>query len=194
MAGVAVSVDTTRAAVAAAALSAGAVIVNDVSGGLADAAMAAVVAEAGVPWVLMHWRGRSDVMDSLARYGDVVADVRSELLARVDAALAAGVSADALVIDPGLGFAKTAEHNWALLHGLPSLVATGLPVLVGASRKRFLGSLLAAEDGSPRPAAGREIATVLQGKWPRSAVNPGVLPRTSLIRWQPYPMGRGPNR
>jgi len=159
-AAVAVSVDTTRAEVAAAALAAGAVVVNDVSGGLADPAMASVVADAGVPWVLMHWRGRSDVMDSLAQYRDVVADVRAELLARVDAALAAGVPADLLVIDPGLGFAKTAEQNWALLRALPELVATGLPVLVGASRKRFLGSLLASEDGAARPPAGREDATV----------------------------------
>jgi len=159
-AGVPVSVDTTRASVAAAALDAGARLVNDVSGGLADPDMAKVVADAGVPWILMHWRGRSDVMDSLARYDDVVTDVRAELLGRVDAALAAGVSPDALVIDPGLGFAKTAEHNWALLRNLSSLVDTGLPVLVGASRKRFLGTLLATPDGTPRPADGREVATL----------------------------------
>jgi dihydropteroate synthase len=158
-AGVPVSVDTTRAAVAAAALAAGAGVVNDVSGGLADPTMASVVADAGVPWILMHWRGRSDVMDTLARYDDVVTDVRSELLARVDAALAAGVAADAVVIDPGLGFAKTAAHNWALLARLDALVSTGLPVLVGASRKRFLGSLLVGKDGAPRPPDGREVAT-----------------------------------
>jgi dihydropteroate synthase len=159
-AGVPVSVDTTRASVAAAALACGAVLVNDVSGGLADPSMAAVVADAGVPWILMHWRGRSDIMDSLAHYDDVVTDVRTELLARVDAALAAGASEDALVIDPGLGFAKTAEHNWCLLRRLDVLVATGLPVLIGASRKRFLGSLLADRDGVPRPLDGRENATV----------------------------------
>jgi dihydropteroate synthase len=158
-AGVPVSVDTTRSSVAAAAVSAGAIVVNDVSGGLADPAMAAVVADAAVPWILMHWRGRSEIMDGLARYRDVVADVLAELLARVDAALAAGVAPDALVIDPGLGFAKTAEHNWALLGRLDALVSTGLPVLVGASRKRFLGSLLAGPDGSPRPPDGREVAT-----------------------------------
>lgn len=158
-AGVPVSIDTTRAAVVVAALDAGAVVVNDVSGGLGDPDMARVLADARVPWVLMHWRGRSDVMDSLARYDDVVADVRAELLARVDAALAAGVDADALVIDPGLGFAKTPEHNWALLRHLDVLVATGLPVLVGASRKRFLGTLLASPQGEPRPADGREVAT-----------------------------------
>lgn len=159
-AGVPVSVDTTRAAVAAAALEAGALLVNDVSGGLADPDMATVVARAGVPWILMHWRGRSDVMDTMAHYDDVVADVRAELLCRVDAAVAAGVSADALVLDPGLGFAKTAEHNWTLLRRLDALVSTGLPVLVGASRKRFLGTLLADRAGAPRPADGRELATV----------------------------------
>ena len=159
-AGVPVSVDTTRASVAAAAVEAGAAVVNDVSGGLADPSMARVVADAGVPWILMHWRGRSDVMDSLARYDDVVADVRAELMARVDAAVAAGVSADALVVDPGLGFAKTAAHNWELLRRLDVLVSTGLPVLVGASRKRFLGALLAGPDGAPRPADGREVATL----------------------------------
>lgn len=158
-AGVAVSVDTTRARVAEAALSAGAVIVNDVSGGLADPDMASVVAEAGVPWILMHWRGYSKDMDSLATYDDVVTDVRAELSARVDAALAAGVSSDALVLDPGLGFAKRAHHNWQLLRRLDALTALGFPVLVGASRKRFLGSLLADKDGVPRPPDGREEAT-----------------------------------
>lgn len=158
-AGVAVSVDTTRARVAAGALAAGAAAVNDVSGGLADLDMAAVVAGAGVPWVLMHWRGPSRTMDTLARYHDVVAEVRAELLARVDAAVAAGVAAEVLVIDPGLGFAKTAEHNWTLLRALPELVSTGLPVLVGASRKRFLGALLAGPGGQQRPPDGREDAT-----------------------------------
>lgn len=158
-AGVAVSVDTTRAKVAEAALAAGAVIVNDVSGGLADPDMARVVADAGVPWILMHWRGYSKDMDSLATYDDVVTNVRDELSARVDAALAAGVSPDALVLDPGLGFAKRAEHNWALLRRLDVLQAMGFPVLVGASRKRFLGSLLADKEGVPRPPDGREDAT-----------------------------------
>lgn len=157
--GVAVSVDTTRALVADAALSAGAVIVNDVSGGLADPDMAKVVAASGVPWILMHWRGHSKNMNALASYTDVVADVRDELSVMVDAALAAGVSADALVLDPGLGFAKRREHDWALLHGLGDLIAMGFPVLVGASRKRFLGALLADENGEPRPPDGREVAT-----------------------------------
>jgi dihydropteroate synthase len=152
--GVPVSVDTTRAEVALAAVEAGATIINDVSGGLADPNMAKVAAESGVPWILMHWRGQSREMDSLATYANVVHEVRDELLARVDAALAAGVRQDNIILDPGLGFAKRAEHNWQLLHGLDELLALGFPVLVGASRKRFLGSLL----GSREP-DGREDAT-----------------------------------
>jgi dihydropteroate synthase len=159
-AGVAVSVDTTRAAVASAAVEAGARMVNDVSGGLADPDMARVVMDAGVPWVLMHWRGHSRDMQALARYDDVVADVVGELAQRVDAAAAAGVDPSRLVIDPGLGFAKTAEHNWILLARLDALRALGLPVLVGTSRKSFLGRLLAGPDGTPRPVGEREDATV----------------------------------
>ncbi|OLF07930.1 dihydropteroate synthase [Actinophytocola xanthii] len=160
-AGVLVSVDTTRARVAEAALDAGARLVNDVSGGLADPDMARVVAAAGVPWILMHWRGHSDNMDSLATYGDVVQDVCAELTARVDAAVAAGVDPGALVLDPGLGFAKRAEHNWTLLRELEVLLALGFPVLVGASRKRFLGALLADKEGNPRPPDDREGATAV---------------------------------
>lgn len=160
--GLTVSIDTMHAEVARVALENGAQIVNDVSGGRADAAMAPLVAEAGVPWVLMHWRSvSSDQPHRAPQYRDVVADVRAELLAAVDDAVAAGVDPDNLIIDPGLGFAKTGQHNWALLHGLPELVATGIPVLVGASRKRFLGTLLAGPDGSPRPPDGRETATAV---------------------------------
>ncbi|QXG78010.1 dihydropteroate synthase [Modestobacter sp. L9-4] len=159
-AGVRVSVDTTRAEVAAAALAAGAELVNDVSGGLADQGMARLVAETGVPWVLMHWRGHSREMQAAARYGDVVTEVAAELTARVEDVVAAGVDPGQLVLDPGLGFAKNAEHNWALLAGLDRLVRLGLPVLVGASRKTFLGRLLAAPDGTVRPVEGREAATV----------------------------------
>jgi dihydropteroate synthase len=159
--GVPTSIDTMRAAVAQAALAAGATVVNDVSGGLADERMAHVVAEADVPWILMHWRGQSRHMDAMASYTDVVSDVRDELSARVDAAIAAGVSADALVLDPGLGFAKTHAHNWALLHRLDVFVAMGFPVLVGASRKRFLGALLANQTDGQRPPDGREVATAV---------------------------------
>jgi dihydropteroate synthase len=154
-----ISVDTYRASVAEAALDAGAAIVNDVSGGLGDADMARVVRDAHCPWILMHWRGHSASMQQLATYDDVVSEVRAELTARVDAALSSGVGPDCIAIDPGLGFAKTAAHNWALLAALDSFVAMGHPVLVGASRKSFLGSLLAAPDGSPRPVGDREDAT-----------------------------------
>lgn len=157
--GVQVSIDTSRAVVAEAAVQAGASVVNDVSGGLADPRMAAAMASARVPWILMHWRGHSDRMNDLASYQDVVGEVRAELVARVDAAVLAGVDPAQLVLDPGLGFAKTAAHNWALLRRLDVLIALGFPVLVGASRKRFLGQLLAAADGTPRPAPGRDAAT-----------------------------------
>ena len=159
-AGVRTSVDTTRAEVAEAALDAGAELVNDVSGGLADKNMADLVAEAGVPWVLMHWRGHSREMYAAAQYGDVVTEVCAELTARVEDVVAAGVTPEQLVLDPGLGFAKRAEHNWALLAGLDRLTALGLPVLVGASRKTFLGRLLAGPEGAPRPAEERDSATL----------------------------------
>jgi dihydropteroate synthase len=164
-AGVPVSVDTYRAEVAAAALAGGAVLVNDVSGGLGDPAMADVVREAGCPWILMHWRGPSATMQERARYADVVADVRTELCARVDAALAAGIDRSRLVIDPGLGFAKNAEHNWRLLAAIEQFVALELPVLVGSSRKSFLGRLLAAPDGQPRPLEQRGAADTAITTW-----------------------------
>jgi dihydropteroate synthase len=158
--GVPTSIDTTRAAVADAALGAGASVVNDVSGGLADPDMARVVAAAGVPWVLMHWRGHSRDMVRLATYQDVVKEVRDELSARVDAALAAGVAADRIVVDPGIGFAKTAEHNWQLSAHLDAIIAIGFPVVFGASRKSYLGRLLAGADGTPRPVDERDAATL----------------------------------
>ncbi|WP_221045784.1 dihydropteroate synthase [Mycobacterium senriense] len=171
--GITVSIDTMHADVARAALCAGARIVNDVSGGRADPGMAPLLADAKVPWVLMHWRSVSAERPHTApHYRDVVAEVRDELLASVDAAVSAGVDPGKLMIDPGLGFAKTGQHNWALLHALPQLVASGIPVLLGASRKRFLGTLLAGADGSPRPPDGRETATAvvsalaaLHGAW-----------------------------
>jgi dihydropteroate synthase len=156
-----VSVDTMRAEVARAALDAGAGIVNDVSGGLADPAILDVVAGSGATYVAMHWRGHADRMQSLASYdetGGVVATVVSELAERAEAARAAGIRDDRLVLDPGLGFAKTADHNWALVAGLDELAALGFPLLVGGSRKSFLGSLLAGPDGVPRPVDDRESA------------------------------------
>mgnify|MGYP003378022251 FL=1 len=158
-AGVPVSVDTMRSEVAAAALDAGAALVNDVSGGLADPDMLPLVVARQVPYVLMHWRGHSLDMQDRAAYGDVVAEVCRELTARRDAALAAGIPADKLVVDPGLGFAKLAEHNWALLAHLGALTEVGLPVLLGASRKAFLGKVGRPDGAPPRPPAQRDHAT-----------------------------------
>jgi len=160
--GMVVSVDTMRAEVARAALAAGAQVVNDVSGGLADPEILDVVAASGSTYVAMHWRGHSDRMADLAVYdgpGGVVGGVRRELEARLEAIGAAGVDPERVVLDPGLGFAKGADQNWELLAGLDDLAALGRPLLVGASRKTFLGRLLA--DGAthePRPPLGREVA------------------------------------
>ncbi len=162
-AGAVVSVDTMRAEVAAAAVAAGAQVVNDVSGGLADPGIRDVVASTGATYVAMHWRAHSDRMQDFTRYdvpGGVVAGVRAELEARVAAIRAAGVTEDRLVLDPGLGFAKKAVHNWALLRDLGQLADLGYPLLVGASRKSFLGRVLADEQGEPRPVEGREAAGV----------------------------------
>jgi dihydropteroate synthase len=171
-AGVVVSVDTMRAPVAAAALAAGASVVNDVSGGLADPDMARVVADAAVPYIAMHWRGHSIDMASRAVYEDVVADVVRELTQRLDALTAQGVDPQRVVLDPGLGFAKVSAQSWALLARLDQLAALGRPLLVGASRKGFLGELLAGPTGEPRPAEERDAATAAlsalvaaQGVW-----------------------------
>lgn len=169
-AGAVVSVDTMRAGVARAALEAGASIVNDVSGGLADPAMGAVVGDAGVPYVVTHWRGHSDVMDARSEYRDVVRDVTRELGDRIAALAEAGVAPGQVILDPGLGFAKPGAANWPLLARLPELTALGYPVLVGASRKRFLGHLLAedrwqrsgavgASPAEPVPPVERDAAT-----------------------------------
>ena len=161
--GVPVSIDTMRARVAEFALGAGARLVNDVSGGLADPDMPRLVAGAGACYVVMHWRGHSHDMYARAVYADVVAEVREELTRRVEAVTAAGVDPGCIVIDPGLGFGKRPEHNWPLLARLPEVATLGgrtFPVLVAASRKGFLGGLLAGQDGTPRPIGGREEATV----------------------------------
>jgi dihydropteroate synthase len=160
--GAVISVDTMRAEVAEAALAAGASIVNDVSGGLADPRILDVVADSDATYVCMHWRAHSVHMNEHAVYdgpGGVVAAVCAELLERVDALHAAGVPDQRIVLDPGLGFAKRSEHNWALLGGLADLQALGFRLLVGASRKSFLGTLLADPAGQPRPVDGREDAT-----------------------------------
>ncbi|GAB3293468.1 dihydropteroate synthase [Epidermidibacterium keratini] len=156
--GIPTSIDTMRASVARAALGAGVSMINDVSGGLADADMTALAAEYDVPICLMHWRAHSGSMQRFAEYDDVVGDVIDELTQRVAEAEAAGVRRDRVILDPGLGFAKNAGHNWSLLQATDRFVALGFPVLIGASRKSFLGRLLADGD-EPRPADGREDAT-----------------------------------
>ncbi|MEU4212106.1 dihydropteroate synthase [Streptomyces sp. NPDC026206] len=159
--GVVVSVDTMRASVAEAAVEAGAALVNDVSGGLADPAMVPVVAAARVPFVVMHWRGFSADMNNRAVYGpDVTGEVIGELRQRVDAVIDGGIEPERLVVDPGLGFAKNAEHDLALVAGLARFHReAGLPLLVAASRKRFLGRVLAGPGGDPPPARERDAAT-----------------------------------
>jgi dihydropteroate synthase len=137
--GVAISIDTMRASTADAAINAGASMINDVSGGLSDALMLQTAAHLQVPYIAMHWRGQSKDMNSKAIYGDAVNDVIAELNERIEAALDAGIHKDKLIIDPGIGFAKEAEHNWAIINSIDRFVAMGYPVLVGASRKRFLG-------------------------------------------------------
>jgi len=161
--GAVVSVDTMRAEVAEQAVRVGARIVNDVSGGLADPDILRVVAGSEARYVAMHWRAHSDHMQDFAVYdgpGGVVRAVRDELAERVEAIRAAGVPDERVVLDPGLGFAKLPEHNWTLLAHLDELAGLGFPLLVGASRKSFLGHLLAAEDGTPRPVDDREEAGV----------------------------------
>ena len=155
-----VSVDTMRAEVAERAVAAGARLVNDVSGGLADPRMLSTVAGLEVPYVCMHWRGHSADMQSRAVYADLAAEVTTELGAQIENALAAGIRADRLILDPGFGFAKTGEHNWELLNHLDELDALGYPILYGLSRKAFLGTLLADSDGHPRAARERDDASL----------------------------------
>lgn len=176
-AGLAVSIDTMRVRVAEQALAAGAAMVNDVSGGLADPAMAGLIASAGVPYVVMHWRGYSERMYEKARYGDVVKEVRAELADRVCALQLSGIDPGQLIIDPGLGFAKLAGHNWTLLSRLPEIAgldhpAAPFPVLVAASRKGFIARLLGTRPDEPRPFPDCDAATIalttyaaLAGAW-----------------------------
>lgn len=155
--GIRLSVDTMNADTARASVEAGVDIINDVSGGLADPLMAAVAADTGALFLLSHWRGHSAEMDARSQYGDVVLEVRAELVAQLAAVEAAGVARERIILDPGLGFAKRSEHNWEILSRLPELQSIGLPVLVGASRKRFIGALLDA--GAPM--ADRDLPTAV---------------------------------
>ena len=166
--GLVVSVDTLNSETAIAAAEAGATIINDVSGGLADPAMTSVAAQTGLIYVAMHWRGHAQQMDELADYGNVVTEVRSELAARVAALTDAGVAREKIVLDPGLGFAKRAEHNWQLLAHLDVFDELGLPFMVGASRKRFLADVL--PEGAPfvardLPSAVLSVLSAQAGAW-----------------------------
>jgi len=197
-AGCPVSIDTMRAEVATSALAAGAVMVNDVSGGQADPGMAAVIAAAGVPYIVTHWRGHSADMYGPAVYADVVAEVRAELDQRVHALVAAGVDPGQLILDPGLGFAKLPEHNWKLLGSLDRVARLpgypeSFPVLVAASRKGFLGKLLGGPAGAPRSFARSDDATIAvtalaaaAGAWcVRVHAVPGNLDATVVAaRWR----------
>jgi dihydropteroate synthase len=194
-----------RARVAERALAAGARLVNDVSGGLSDPDMTALIAESGAPYVVMHWRGQSVDMDSRAVYADVVAEVAAELTARITALIAAGVDPGKLIIDPGLGFAKQPAHNWALLARLSEIAClphpqAPFPVLVGASRKRFIGRLLAADPDTPRPFAETDDATIAltalaatAGAWcVRVHSVPGNADAVRVVaRWQEEAAGPG---
>lgn len=189
--GIPVSVDTMNAATALAAVDAGAGTINDVSGGLADPDMSRVVAETGVRYIAMHWRAHSSTMQQFASYDDVVAEVRNELAARVEQLLSAGVSPEKIVIDPGLGFAKNAEHNWALLAGLPHLGELGYPVLVGASRKKFLAGLV--PEGAPTesrdlPSAVVSALAAGSGAW-GVRVHDVAMTRTALDVWSAWAPG-----
>jgi dihydropteroate synthase len=175
--GIRVSVDTMRAGVARAAIDAGAAIINDVSGGQADPEMVDVVADSSADFIVMHWREHSVVMQEQAHYSDVVADVLAELLAQRDAALAAGIPGERIILDPGLGFSKSWDHNWTLLRHLKSFQEIGHRVLVGASRKAFLGELL----GGREP-EGRDAATGAVSFW--SALHEVWAVRTHDVRGQ----------
>jgi dihydropteroate synthase len=189
--GVTVSIDTLHSATALAAVDAGAEIVNDVSGGLADRDMARVVAETGVHYVAMHWRGGADVA---AGYRDVVTDVREELKARVAELVVAGVPPERVVLDPGLGFAKDAQHNWQLLARLDELASLGHGILIGASRKRFVGALLPEgapmEDRDP-PTAVISALAARSGVW-AVRVHDVASTRLALDVWDHWQAGATP--
>jgi dihydropteroate synthase len=193
-AGLTVTIDAVRSAVAEAALAAGAAAVNDVSGGLADPAMARLAAEARVPYIVTHWRGPSQDMRQRAVYTDVVTQVTAALRARLEALVAAGVDRRQVVLDPGLGFAKQPAHNWQLLNRLGEMLALGQPVLVGASRKSFLGAVLRVGGDTPRRRRGTWQPPP-SPRWPppQEHTASGCMtypPRSMPWRWPPS----GPSR
>ena len=198
-AGACVSIDTMRSEVAAEAIAAGARLVNDVSGGRADPELLTLMAESGLPYICMHWRGHAKDMQSRATYADVVAEVVAELGQQIADAERAGIAPDRLIIDPGIGFAKTGEHNWELLRRLGELDQLHRPMLVGVSRKAFLGSLLAAE-GEVRPAKLRDDATTALLRAARPASRCGAFgcmrsgPAGTRWRWSSAWRVRRPTR
>lgn len=166
--GTPISVDTTRASIAAKAIALGATYVNDVSGGLADSKMYSVIAKnPGVQYIIMHWRAHSKVMQEHATYKDVVKEVKEELEERINSAIEAGVNPEQIIIDPGIGFSKLAEHNWELLRNIDRIALLGYPILIGASRKRFLGELIGADKPDDREAASIAITAMVakQNVW-----------------------------
>ena len=173
-----ISIDTMRASIARKAVEAGASIVNDVSGGAADPEMFSTIAELGCKYTLMHWRGHSKDMNSLAQYGDVVADVIEEVTIQLDKALAAGIKRENIVLDPGLGFAKDAEHNWEILNRIEEFTALGYPVLIGHSRKRFIGG----ETPDEREAGTLAISESLVGKGIWAVRVHSVAPHVELVK------------
>lgn len=173
-----ISVDTMRASTARLAVEAGAIIVNDVSGGSADPEMFATVAELGCKYTLMHWRGHSKDMNSLAQYDDVVKEVIEEVTIQLDKALAAGIKRENIVLDPGLGFAKDAEHNWQILNRLEEFTALGYPVLIGHSRKRFIGG----DTPDEREAGTLKISESLVGKGIWAVRVHSVAPHVELVK------------
>jgi len=173
-----ISIDTMRASIARKAVEAGAVIVNDVSGGAADPDMFATVAELGCKYTLMHWRGHSKEMNSLAQYDDVVKEVIQEVTLQLDKALAAGIKRENIVLDPGLGFAKDAEHNWEILNRLDEFTALGYPVLIGHSRKRFIGG----DTPDEREAGTLKISESLVGKGIWAVRVHSVAPHVELVK------------
>ena len=173
-----ISIDTMRASTAKLAVEAGASIVNDVSGGAADPEMFATVAALGCKYTLMHWRGHSKEMNEKAEYGDVVKEVIHEVTIQLDKALAAGIKRENIVLDPGLGFAKNAEHNWQILNSIEEFTALGYPVLIGHSRKRFIGG----DTPDEREAGTLKISESLVGKGIWAVRVHSVAPHVELVK------------
>ena len=181
--GAVVSIDTTRAEIATAAIAAGATLVNDISGGLADPKMGPLIAKnPAIQYIVMHWRGESKGMQTRAIYKDVVQEVRDELSQRVASLIAEGVNPEQLILDPGIGFAKTSEHNWELLRNIDRLQLLGFPVLIGVSRKRFLGDLVGAENPDDREFATLAVTTEMARKGVWAVRTHSVKPQLDAIK------------